>query len=299
MPMFPQRPTPLYPTPRESMVMDDQQDPLDALATLLSGGDASPGMRANDPVKLAGLRNTERLETNDPARKAELTADMASDPYTGTAAQKTNDKSFQHYQDLSQFLSPQETEVRNEQQDYELKKEALGPTIAGNTARDVANINARGAIGAARAKMKPAPGMSRADAYSQERARRSIESIDALIPQVSHMTTGFGSWLKGIPTTPSKSFHTELAKLLSNIASTELTEMRAASATGGALGNVSNQDIELLQNAVAGLKDTAQHPENMLDELNKARVVIERWEAAKLKYGQPGASDDSEWEDIN
>ena len=82
---------------------------------------------ANDPIKLAALRDkiiggddlSERDPNSDagstihglPGATAGVQEEADTDPFTGKQAQADNQKSFGRYQDLSTFLSPQETEL--------------------------------------------------------------------------------------------------------------------------------------------------------------------------------------------
>lgn len=120
--------------------------------------------------------------------------------------------------------------------------------------------------------------------YQDERARRAVQSVEELMPQVSDMTVGFGSYLSSLPGTPALSFKTQLDSLKASIAFNELTAMREASKTGGALGNVSNVELGLLENALAGL-DTRQSPAQFKVQLQKVKDSIERWETAASEAG--------------
>lgn len=116
--------------------------------------------------------------------------------------------------------------------------------------------------------------------YQDERSVRTVESIDDIMNDVNKWTTGWGSLLKSIPSTDAKAFNAKLSTLKSSIAFGELTAMREASKTGGALGNVSNIELNLLENALAGL-DSAQSPEDVKTQLTKAKDSINRWRQAQ------------------
>jgi len=124
--------------------------------------------------------------------------------------------------------------------------------------------------------------------YSIERERRVLSSIDELLPKVGEFTTGFGSMLSGIPRSDARAFAAELATLKANIAFNELAAMRAASLTGGALGNVSNVELELLESTLGAL-DAGQAPAQVTAQLNKIRDSIVRWQTARNL--QPKAGD--------
>jgi hypothetical protein len=121
-------------------------------------------------------------------------------------------------------------------------------------------------------------------AYSEERAVRVLESVDEIAQLVSPWTTGYGSMLSGLPATDAKNLASKLTTLRSNIMMNELTEMRAASKTGGALGQVSDKEGELLANSLGAL-DPSMDAASFKAELAKIRSTIERWNAAKFQHG--------------
>ena len=115
--------------------------------------------------------------------------------------------------------------------------------------------------------------------YSKERANRIVSSVDELIDKVSPYTVGWGSLVKGVPTTSAKNFSAQLDTLKANIAFNELTAMREASKTGGALGQVSDNEGRLLAASLGSL-DQAQSTEEFTKQLNKIKDSIIRWQAA-------------------
>lgn len=134
--------------------------------------------------------------------------------------------------------------------------------------------------------------------YSAERGRRTVQSVDNLIGKVSRWTTGVGSVLSALPETDARNFRAELDTLKANIAFNELTQMREASKTGGALGQVSNIELGLLQSALGAL-DAGQSPENIRqqlqqikDSVTKFNAVLEGQEAQGLAPMRPMSSRD-------
>ncbi len=125
-----------------------------------------------------------------------------------------------------------------------------------------------------------------ASPYATERSRRTVESVDALMKKVNRSTVGMGGTvLGGVPETEARNFRAELDTLKANIAFNELTAMREASKTGGALGQVSNVELGLLQSALGAL-DIGQSPENFKAQLKKIRDSVERWQKAAQPGGQ-------------
>lgn len=121
-------------------------------------------------------------------------------------------------------------------------------------------------------------------AYSQERAIRTLQSVDELTqkaldnPGIFGRTAGMPvpDWLR---TDAYRNFNSELDTLKSNIAFNELTAMREASKTGGALGQVSDNEGRLLQSALGALA-MDQSPKNVVDQLQKIKASINRWQEA-------------------
>jgi len=130
------------------------------------------------------------------------------------------------------------------------------------------------------------PGVSE---YQLERQTRVLQSVEDLEKDVGYDTVGFADWFKAVPTSAAKSFASRLKTLKAAIAFGELTAMREASKTGGALGQVSNIELGLLESALGAL-DQAQSPSEFKEELGKVRGSINRWRDAAGKVGVPAGA---------
>ena len=129
----------------------------------------------------------------------------------------------------------------------------------------------------------PAKQTDAADAYAREKSNRVISSVDELLGQVGNLTAGPGGLILGnIPGTKARDFKAEMDTLKANIAFGELTEMRNASKTGGALGQVSDREATLLQSTLGAL-DLGQSPEHLKKQLTKIKSSIEKWQKIKEK----------------
>jgi len=117
--------------------------------------------------------------------------------------------------------------------------------------------------------------------YTVERSDRNLQSVDELLPKVSSKTVGLGSLTSYIPGTDARNFKAEVDTLKANVAFSELTAMREASKTGGALGAISDRELGLLQSSLGAL-DTGQSPENFRLQLGKVKESIYRWNAQAL-----------------
>lgn len=133
-------------------------------------------------------------------------------------------------------------------------------------------LAARAALEAAGSQEGPSP-------YQSERSGRTVQSVQELKKKVSPWTTGYGSLLSYLPATDATNFAAELDTLKANIAFSELTAMREASKTGGALGSVSDKEMGLLTSALGAL-NAKQSPANFLQQLQKIEDSITRWNTA-------------------
>lgn len=131
--------------------------------------------------------------------------------------------------------------------------------------------------------------------YSVERATRTLQSVSELKKDALANPDIFGrtaaapipDWARS---DAFRNFKAELDTLASNIAFNELTAMREASKTGGALGQVSDREGRLLQSALGALQ-MSQSPENFVEQLDKIEGSINRWkEAVNAAGGVPNAS---------
>ena len=144
-------------------------------------------------------------------------------------------------------------------------------------------------------ELKDKGGDSAGSEYSQERTQRILDSIlgmpDAegnktggLMNDISWETVGWGVLAAGVPTSKARDFKAKLDTLHANISFNEITEMREASKTGGALGQVSERELALLQSSLGAL-DQGQSEEQFKKELTKVVDSLERWKQAKAQYG--------------
>jgi hypothetical protein len=117
-----------------------------------------------------------------------------------------------------------------------------------------------------------------------------IQKIDQAIPKVGSFTAGFfGQGIKFIPGTPAADLKADLDTILANAGFDKLQDMRNSSPTGGALGQVSERELALLQATWSNLQQ-AQSPEQLQQRLVEFRQQVqESWarvqRAYELDYG--------------
>ena len=93
-----------------------------------------------------------------------------------------------------------------------------------------------------------------------------LNAIDGVLPKIGNFTAGFGSSLSGIKGTPAHDLQASLDTIRANVGFDRLQTMRDSSPTGGALGQVSEQENKLLQ-SVAGSLDAGQSPDQLRSNL--------------------------------
>lgn len=88
----------------------------------------------------------------------------------------------------------------------------------------------------------------------EDKSTRLDETIDRAISRIGVTTTGLGgALLQNLPMTEARALRGDLDTIRANVGFDELQAMRDASPTGGALGQVSNQENTLLQSVRAAI----------------------------------------------
>lgn len=250
-------------------------------ADQFSGVNKSAEELATEARKISNVRNDIAVGESDPYRVASRSG-IAFTPeqlgaiekaYAGIydpalagamskleAKQKADEESAQWERDLNKISILHKNDLEKMETDFGYQKIIEGMKIAAQKAKEA--------------------GVGGISPYQEERSIRTVQSVDELLGQVNNWTTGFGSLLSSIPTSDARSFKAQLDTLKSSIAFGELTAMREASKTGGALGNVSNIELGLLENAMGAL-DRAQKPEEVRIQLTKIKDSINRWRQAQ------------------
>ena len=122
---------------------------------------------------------------------------------------------------------------------------------------------------------------------------RVINEVKEAKPMVGRLTAGFGgSALGAIPGTEARDLQAKLTTIKANLGFDRLQQMRDASPTGGALGQVAVQELVALQSTVASL-DQAQSPKQLKDALDKIERHYTKWRNTVRQAGgqeQPAAT---------
>lgn len=112
-------------------------------------------------------------------------------------------------------------------------------------------------------------------------------AIDSAMSLIGETTTGLGASFASIPRTDAKNLSGYLTTIKANIGFQELNDMRQNSRTGGALGNVSDKETELLQ-AVGGSLDQKQSPSQLRKNLLVIKASTQRMRDAAEQDARAG-----------
>ena len=107
-----------------------------------------------------------------------------------------------------------------------------------------------------------------------------IGKVDQALKGVSGWSTGWGAkLLGGLPATDANSLKNDVDTIKANLGFSTLQEMRRNSPTGGALGQVAVQELDMLQKTVSSL-DPLQKSSQVRRNLNEVKRHFENWQNA-------------------
>lgn len=116
-------------------------------------------------------------------------------------------------------------------------------------------------------------------------ADRIINTVEEAIPLVGFTTAGVAAAVN-IPGTQGRNLEEALKTIKANLGFDRLQQMRDASKTGGALGQVAVKELEALQASIASL-DRGQSPEVLKRNLEDIKFYYSRWSKA-VRGEDPG-----------
>jgi hypothetical protein len=116
-------------------------------------------------------------------------------------------------------------------------------------------------------------------------ADRIINTVDEAIPLVGYLSAGLAGGLN-IPGTQGRNLEEALKTVKANLGFDRLQQMRDASKTGGALGQVAVKELEALQASIASL-DRGQSPDVLKRNLEDIKFYYTRWSKA-VRGEDPG-----------
>lgn len=108
-----------------------------------------------------------------------------------------------------------------------------------------------------------------------------LGKLDEADKLISKSTTGFGSYLSVVPGTKAKQLGSVIATIKARLGFDQLQQMRNASPTGGALGQVAVKELEALQSAIASL-DQSLDADALKKNVAQIRQSYKNWQNAAL-----------------
>lgn len=135
---------------------------------------------------------------------------------------------------------------------------------------------------------------SQASAQAAEARAAGVEAkITEALGNINNWTAGVaGAASQNVPGTPAYNLARTIDVVKANLGFQELAAMRAQSPTGGALGNVTEKELQFLQSTVASL-DIGQSPEQLKKNLEEIRTHFNTWKNAVVQAAQQSGGSSS------
>jgi hypothetical protein len=140
---------------------------------------------------------------------------------------------------------------------------------------------------------KKAPDIQEKEQKAQQRDESKMVSSDLVLDSIgkakkliSPSSVGYGGFLQFLPMTDARAIQAALAPVRSAVTTDTLAQMRAESPTGGAMGNLTEKELPILQEKYASF-DQFQRPEEFragLETIEKQYISIR--EKMKKAYEQ-------------
>lgn len=130
-------------------------------------------------------------------------------------------------------------------------------------------------------------------ANASERHNTAVDALDRALSRVNPATTGWGGLLADIPASDQRALRNDIDTIKNLISVDSLENMRMSSPTGGALGNVTERELELLS-SLRGRLDQLERPEDVTRALTEIRESLNRIQAERQDiYNRATRSADS------
>jgi hypothetical protein len=127
---------------------------------------------------------------------------------------------------------------------------------------------------------------------ANDKANNVISKVDRVIAGTGRLSAGILSKATAqIPGTNAYNMARDLETVKASIGFKELNDMRQASPTGGALGNVSNVELDFLQSVISNLNQ-AQSPERLKSNLEDVKYHYGRWKSMVELAARQAAGED-------
>jgi hypothetical protein len=123
-----------------------------------------------------------------------------------------------------------------------------------------------------------------------QRADLVSNKVDEVLGQSGFFTTGATGALTGrVPGSPAFDMRKNVETIKANLGFQELAAMRAASPTGGALGQVAVQELNALQASIANLDPDQSEPQ-LIKNLEQVKRHVKNWKALMQRAAGKGGT---------
>ena len=218
------------------------------------------------------------IDSLDQAIEVGARLGIAKDPKTSAAKTPAAIQEFEFFQKLDPSEQKTFLSVKRQNQGFFLDDKGDAQPVKGFA-------DVKGGIKEAEAAGKTRGKEAAEKEFNIPKARASLTSsvdkldnvlskIDKALPDISEFTAGFAeSLLSKIPGTKATDLKATIDTITANLGFRELQDMRDNSPTGGALGQVSERELELLNAAKQNLENS-QTPEQLKENLGDLKAQL-------------------------
>lgn len=220
-------------------------------------------------------------EIDESRRGRVLQQALAYEGQRQKAKETEAERQRQHEYRLEEIRARGDQRAATDAELLDLKKERLRMQNAEGQAR----------IDAAHGKVQSAADKAQLAAEGAiSRAQDVSARISNILDKTGFMSTGLtGSIMGKIPGSDAYDLRREIDTIKANIGFGELQQMRQASPTGGALGQVAVQELNMLQ-AVLGSIDANQSEEQLRANLAQVKQHYDKWVGIMQQHAQQAAA---------
>jgi hypothetical protein len=224
-----------------------------------------------DPLTGETMVDPEYAREQDQVRRGQiLTQALGYEEKQQQAREREAQKQRDHQARLEEIRFRGSLARRDDAEMTDLKKQALQARI------DAADYKRQSA--ADKAKLAADQATSKADLV--------MKTVDEALGHTGTFTTGLpGTILSRIPGSEAYDLRKTIDTVKANVGFNELAAMRAASPTGGALGQVAVKELDMLQ-ATLGSLDPAQSEEKLRKHLDDVRTHYNNWRQTMAMHAQ-------------
>lgn len=146
----------------------------------------------------------------------------------------------------------------------------IPPVLSGNPAATQKYLNKKAEEEAKKPSQTQATAALEGGVAKTESLNSIIDAVKAKAGKSNFVTGGIGSLMKEVPGTLAHDISNDLDTIKANIGFDRLQQMRDSSKTGGALGNVSDNENKMLQKTLSSLEQSQSH-EQFLRNLDRVK----------------------------